>query len=472
MDSKYFKELENYSKSFLLNELNEKVFDELLNKGLIIKSKEKSENYHDDCFKFDYVGLIILNDIIINCYPKYINDEKNISNDFKEIVKVIKRYNDRNDKLKDIIDYGIRNIEEIQFNLISIMLFFIEDYYENGVYTKFQDVLEINGNGEIDWNRTVNETFPIIVDNKPYYTEFQTKSKFNNLFNYFRLLHEYIITDCSNYLRNAGILDAMGLTPIELSENILDNFGQKEFILNKIDKELNLEFNSHKQKLLHLMYIYILHKYSLSNENSIVVYGTSSYHVIWEDMGKVIFNDKLDDKLKMLFPKSYKDNKTLKDIIEKPNWILDEKEYDADKSLIPDIITFHKNKQDNLDFIIFDAKYYVYEIKGDKIYHQPGIRSVTKQYLYQLAYKKFIKDNSFDNVKNAFLFPYDGDEVKNRGRVELNILSKSCLDLEDIQVILLPAHEVNQLYLNSGEIDINRLKLYDSDKDTDKDNEC
>ena len=453
MDSKYFKELKNYSKSFLIEELNEKIFDELLNKGFIVKSKEKSETRHEDCFKFDYVGLIILNDIIIHCYPKYINDEKNIVNDFKEIVKVIKRYDDRKDKLNGIVEYGIRNIEEIPFNLISIMLFFIEDYYENGVYTKFQEVIEINGNGEIDWNRTVNENFPIIVNNKPYYTEFQTKSKFNNLFNYFRLLHEYIITECSNYLKNAGILDALGLTPIELSENILDNFGQKDFILNKISKALNLEFNSHKRKLLQLMYIYIKHEDSLSNENSMVLYGTFSYHVIWEDMCKVIFNDELEN------------DKTLIDIIEKPNWILDKKEYVADKSLIPDIITFHEYEEGKLDFIIFDAKYYVYEIKGDKIYHQPGIRSVTKQYLYQLAYKDFIESHLFDKVKNAFLLPFDGEDVKNKGHVELNILSKSCLQLENIQVILLPAHDVNQLYLKDEEMDISRLNLYDNEKD-------
>lgn len=463
MDSKYFRELKIYSKSYLIEEIGEKIFDKVLEEGFLVKSKEKSKNCNEDCFKFKYVGLIILNDIIINCYPKYIKNDENIENDFKEIVKVIKHYFDRKDK-KDhkTFDYGIYNLDEIPFNLISVMLFFIEDYYENGVYTKFQEFLEINGNGEIDWNRTINENFPIIVENKPYYVEFQTKSKYNNQFSYFRLLHEYIITDCSNYLKNAGLLDTLGLTSVEISDNTLDNFGQNEFILNKISKELNIEFNTHKRKLLHLMYSYIKYKDSLTSEDSLIVYGILSYHTIWEDICKVIFKDKLGSKLSKLFPESEIDNdETLISIIEKPKWILDEKSYDTDKTLIPDIITFYDKKDENRDFIIFDAKYYQYELKGDKIEHQPGIRSVTKQYLYQLAYKDFIKKFHFDKVKNAFLLPSDGKEVLNNGKVELKILSD--LDLEDIQVILLPAHEVNQLYLNEGEMSINRLKLFEKD---------
>ena len=208
------------------------------------------------------------------------------------------------------------------------------------------------------------------------------------------------------------------------------------------------------------MYAYIKDKYSLTSENSLIIYGTSSYHVIWENMCKQIFEDKLNFKLNSYFPDFGYTDETLSSIIEKPKWILDNKEYGAEKSLIPDIITFYK-KCGKYDFIIFDAKYYVYELKDDKIYHQPGIRSVTKQYLYQLAYKDFINTHRFCNVKNAFLLPSDGDVVENTGYVVLNMLSES-LDLENIQVVLLPAHEVNQLYLAGETMDINILKLYEN----------
>ena len=259
MDSKYFKELESYKKHYLLNEIGENVFEELLDRGIL-----KSE---DDRYKFKYVGLIVLKDIILNCYPKYIKNENNISNDFNEIVKVIKHYFDINDvnSIKTF-DYGIDNLDNIPFNLVSVMLFFIEDYYENGVYTSYQNMLSINGNGEINWNRTVNETLPIIKNNKPFYTELITRDNYNDIFDYFRLLHEYVITDCSNYLKNNGLLDIFGFTSVELSENVIDNFGSKSYILNKISKRLNIEFNTHKRKLLHLMYTYIKHRNSLTED--------------------------------------------------------------------------------------------------------------------------------------------------------------------------------------------------------------
>ena len=473
MDSEYFKELKPYSGSNLKNIFGEKNFNELINKRFLVKSDEDSKKFKNDCYKFRYVGMIILKDIILNCYPKYISDDADYTNHFKEIIKVIKYFNDKykQKKLKESIDYGINNLEEMDFNLISVMLFFIEDYYENGLYTKFQDIFEINGNNEIDWNKTVNENLAIIIDYNPYYTEFQTKSKFNNLFNYFRLLHEYIITDCSKYLENTGLLETLGFTPVELSDKVLDDFGHKEIILNKLSKELNVEFNTHKRILLSLMYSYIKNKDSLTDENSLIVYGTKHYHVIWEDMLKDVFNDKLKCDLKELFPdclnEKYEYYSTLESIIEKPRWILDEEKYDADKTLIPDIITFHTNEKGEKEFIIFDAKYYQYKLEGNNIYHQPGIGSVTKQYLYQFAYRKFIDLHDFDNVKNAFLLPSSNNGYKNKGCVILDLLScvewdessKSYLKLEDIQVILLPASKINKAYLNGKKIPISKLEL-------------
>lgn len=473
MDQKYFKELHPYSESYLKSIIGEKNFFELVNKRFIVKPDKDSEKFKNDYYKFRYVGMIILKDMILNCYPKYIPDDNAGRISFKEIVLVIKHFNDKHEqkKLKETFYYGVSNFEEIDFNLISVMLFFMEDYYENGIYTKFQDILEINGNNEIDWNRTVNENFAIVIDNQPYYTEFQTKTKFNNLFNYFRLLHEYIITDCSKFLENVGLMETLGFTPVELSDKVLDDFGHKDHILDKLSKELNVEFNTHKRLLLSLMYAYIQHKDSLTEENSLIVYGTKHYHFIWEDMLKYVFEDKLKCDLKELFPdclnEKYKNYSTLESIIEKPIWILDEKKYDADKTLIPDIITIPKNEKGEKDFIILDAKYYQYKLDGNKIYHQPGIKSVTKQYLYQLAYKNFIDLHNFNHVKNAFLLPSSNEEYENKGNVVLDLLScikfdessKSYLKLEDIQVILLPASKINKAYLNGEKIPISELNL-------------
>ena len=129
MESVYVRELEHYSKDYLYKLLGnkEKVLNNLLKKDIV--------RYDDNSYQFNYVGIIIVNEYRINCYPKYIKSEDDIENDFKQILQVIKKYN----RFRDNFDYENDELENISFNLLSMMLFFIEDYYENGVYSKIQN---------------------------------------------------------------------------------------------------------------------------------------------------------------------------------------------------------------------------------------------------------------------------------------------------------------------------------------------
>lgn len=432
-------ELRHYSKHDLLKILedDEKAFNKLLNHQLI---RNDEESYY-----LNYVGVIIIDNLVINVYPKYFPNANYKS--FKQVINVIKKYQ----SLHEDLEYQNEELEDISFNLLSMMIFFLEDYYEYGVYSNIKHILEINGNGEIDWNRTINYTDPILKNSRPYYTELYTKYKIDDLYDYFRLLHEYIITRCSSKLEKAGLLELFDLTPVELSDKEQDDFGELEVILENLEKELYIEFNSHKQKLLKSMHAFLKEENSFSNENYLTLYGTSAYHVIWEEMCKKVFGDKLDKSLKEL---NLKDSKTkLIEVIKKPEWIYKNiKTHKADGTFIPDIVTFYRN-----EFIIFDAKYYKIKFDEFKLSGQPGLESITKQYLYELAYREFINEYKFDGVKNAFLLPkYDGD-IENIGIAKLEILSN--LDLEDIQVIMLPAFKINQKYLDNKKIDISSLNL-------------
>ena len=444
MEMVYVKELEPYSKDYLYKLLgnDEKILNNLLERDII--------RYDDNSHKFNFVGIIIVDEYVINCYPKYIKNEDNIDRDFKQILQVIKKYN----RLRDDFNYKNDNLENISFSLLSMMIFFIEDYYENGLYSKIQTIFESNGNGEIDWDRTINNNFAIIKGNKPYYTDLQTKYKINDLFDYFRLLHEYIITQCSKRLEEVGLLDLFDLTPVEISEREQDDFGELEFILNKLTKELNVEFNTHKQKLLKSMHTYLSEENSFSNKNYLTIYGTSTYHVIWEEICCKVLGDKLDKKLKDLkLPIKSNSSQKLSKIIKKPKWVLNSGDYiDAEGTFIPDLVTFYNN-----EFIILDAKYYNLTFKKGKLDGQPRLESITKQYFYELAYKDFIDSHGFVGVKNGFLFPTYDTEVDNKGYVELKILYN--LGLENIQVIMLPARKMNQLYLDNKKMCIKRLNL-------------
>ena len=51
------------------------------------------------------------------------------------------------------------------------------------------------------------------------------------------------------------------------------------------------------QKLLKSMHAYLSEKNSFTNENYLTLYGTSTYHVIWEEICCRVLGDKLDKKL-------------------------------------------------------------------------------------------------------------------------------------------------------------------------------
>lgn len=431
----FIKELMEYSKEDILEVMKTESFNKLIEYDII----KKDENI----FKFNFVGLIIVDNYLIKCYPKYIPNKDNIRSDYSQIMRVIKKYKNLNDDFSWQND----NLEDISFNLLSMMIFFLEDYYENGFYTNIQNIHEINGNGEIDWDKTINNIDPIIKNNRPYYGELYTKYKINDLFDYFRLLHEYIITDCSKTLEELGLIELFDLTPVELSDNQIDDFGEIRFILEKLEKELNVEFNSHKQKLLKSMHSYLKGTQSFTNDNFLTIYGTTTYHVIWEAMCAQIFSNKLN-KLVTFKNKKLK----LKDVIEKPKWILHTGEtHDAPKTFEPDIVTYTDDT-----FIILDAKYYKLTFNEHRLDGQPGLSDITKQYLYQLVLEDFRKDK-FEYVKNALLFPKYSGEIENKGKVKIEILSR--LPLEDIQVIMLPSDVINKSYLENNTINIKKLEL-------------
>ena len=88
---------------------------------------------------------------------------------------------------------------------------------------------------------------------------------------------------------------------------------------------------------------------------------------------------------------------------------------------------------------------------------QPGIESVTKQYLYQLAYQKFIDEHEFASVKNCFLLPTENSEIEDKGEVRMGMLSS--LGLQDVKTRLIPATMAYDLYLSGRKMDIDTLKL-------------
>lgn len=77
------------------------------------------------------------------------------------------------------------------------------------------------------------------------------------------MIHECVLTIASNELEDAGLLNLFELVGVDLTEETLDDFGDKEVILYNIEKELSTQFNTRKQLVLKTIYTYIDHSGSL-----------------------------------------------------------------------------------------------------------------------------------------------------------------------------------------------------------------
>lgn len=183
-------------------------------------------------------------------------------------------------------------------------------------------------------------------------------------------------------------------------------FGDIFQLLDRIQRELDIQFNDRKKILLKTMYTYISHRKAFETGLGISMFGTNSFNLVWERVCAYVFDNQLNVKLNELkqIPNSdYFDteSKTLIEVIERPKWRYKGTNYlvEQSKTLTPDLISIYPYK-DNFCFAILDAKYYLIKLTKHSIEGNPGVGDVTKQYLYQLAYQDFIDKSGFKYIQN------------------------------------------------------------------------
>ena len=430
----------------------QKDLSELNEEDVAIADVEEGENEY--MYVFPFVGVVTLEGLVLKCYPKYITKTLQPLNEMKQVLKVLSKYNSK----EEIIRMYNESSDSSAFNMLAVMLYLLHDYHEYGPYTNTEDIIEINGNGDILWDKTINETFTLISGGRPYYPEMMTKKTVIDDYDYFKRLHECIVSICSRELKNADLLDLFDIAGVDVSDEALADFGEEEFILEAIEKELNIQFNTRKQLLLKTLYAYILNNGKAEGLDCFSMFGTNSFNLVWEKVCAEVLRDKLHTKLSLLnlgcplAPQyqSYR-NKELIELIAKPKWRISGKPnvYETD-TLIPDLITVGV-KDDTPYFAIFDAKYYCMKPGKSSLSGNPGIESVNKQYLYQLAYNDFIAAHNME-VYNCFLFPNEGDYIVKAGSVCFDIFKG--MELKDIELKLLPVEYMYKLYLTGKTISI------------------
>ena len=282
-------------------------------------------------------------------------------------------------------------------------------------------------------------------------------------------LHQAVLSSCSSELESCGLLDVFSLSPVDLSDKPLDEFGDTDAIVRKLDQELGVQFITWKQDVLKLMKVYFEDERTDEEESGITCYGTNSFHVIWERACKSAFNDMLDKKLREL-PIQLKGRwrqraeETLLGIIPSPRWRVmspsgELADCEPTDTLIPDIVTMTVPAGRPEEFAIYDAKYYDPRF-GKKVIAAPGVESITKQLLYQSAYRDFIIDNEFTRVRNVFLIPTDGEGFVPRGDVSFEVVADEGEPFTPfIEVILAPANLLLECYFTQRRLTTEELQF-------------
>ena len=415
---------------------------------------------------FNYVGVIYIDGYLLCCYPKYlftydsIEDKSSCRNLLKQVLKVLHRYNTNSQSIQLYSEHN----QSSSGSRISMIMALLDDYFQNGLYVNTQNIHEFNGDGEINWNRTINFIHPLWQEGDPYYLNFWTRRNTIDDKGFIQRIHECLLTICSRELEEISLLDLLDINSVYLTELSLNDLGTRDYLLWRITNELNLEFNSRKQYVLKLMAALLNDSSSMIGEDNIDLFGTTSFNLVWETVCAEVFDNKLTIPLSDLPLSTVKiplntlgvKPRTLKDLIERPNWTSIDGAVAFSDTLKPDLISVERH-ENVCSFVILDAKYYTMRIESNKVEGQPGVGDVTKQYLYQLAYKDFIELNGIQEVKNCFLMPTEKDEIVSVGNVQMEMLGK--LGLEKIQVRELPAARMFECYLQRRKLPISILNL-------------
>ena len=434
-------------------------------------------------FCFCFVGIAIYKKRIIYAYPKYIGVDDTLSKvepqkELSQIIKVIDKYSRERVK-QDIhdIDLFLDMDDKGENNILPIIFFILEDYAAYGLYTKFESILENNGEGAIYWQKTIDETYPIIENNAPFYIDFYTHKNVNDELDYIRRLHAYIVKKCAEEVQNTKLGDFFSLPNVDLIEFDGDDFSDKEYVLRRLEQELNSVFEDRKVRLLKALYAYLNGNRVLTGENEIQLIGTNSFNLVWEWVCAEVFKSQKDEYINNIdilqsvdyteLPQKFCKPPTLVELIEKPLWEIDTDETHlirASKTFIPDYLRFESvklNGKKEYNFYILDAKYYCMQWTDKKIFKQPGAEDIVKQYMYFFYYKVFFEQNKIScKMKNYFLMPKPTHTDFRKGNASFDFLRN--LDWGVIEVRLLDPVKMYGLCLEGKHLDLSELDNIES----------
>jgi hypothetical protein len=298
-----------------------------------------------------------------------------------------------------------------EYNLYISLLNYYQTY---GIYSVEAQSYNENNSNRISWNRTVSTSTPIHSQDSVFYHNpigINIYSDDNTVSSIQVSILEYLDQKYSIGTKVINSYDLEKYPKISISDLKANVSTWRGMIQNELSKTY-LQSHLH---LLNLLSLFIYNDTCMYEKNKKSLYGTISFHNIWEDACAQVFSSQYD---------------TLKSLISQPVWTFPSisKEVEA-VGQIPDII--HENES---HIFILDAKYY-YPLP-DRLC---GWGDIVKQYFYA----KSMKNSDDKQVINTLLFPETKVEKMNFfGTIDMK--RDTCIDALFPSILV---YQINPFFL-------------------------
>jgi hypothetical protein len=404
-------------------DLQSSEFNQLLQRAVFKPVKHTNK---DIVYRLAFVGEIALSRSYAIAVPKCFEKTPDKSSLFY-IQQTLKKYFDSSDKQDSVQREDIQNLffyNDSKSKEVEVY-FTLKSYFLNkGVYKRRIQKLTNDISRPIDWKKTIQKSHVYVSDDSAFYSNPYTK-KFVEEENLVSEIFKAILMELTNKYEQSEIKNQIlhhcnsHLTFENIKENAVS-------YCESIRIESSITFNSDDLLVLSILIKYLEDKLGHLGDGVVRLYGTSSFHVIWEHICSTIFENKYHEFASML---------------NQPAWVIEGEIYDKG-NFIPDVIT---KKQDKT--YIIDAKYY-YPIPKSVC----GVSDIAKQLIYaQIFGDKDISNilvfpsfNEYNVVNKGYVSIFDNDKVEvsefKKQRIQVLELSfitavKAYLGLQDLNSV-------------------------------------
>ena len=333
-----------------------------------------------------FVGVVVAADRAYQVMPKVLSSAvPNAEPAMRHVVRALRRYGRGSPTWPDQALFLSPSGGDKDTNALALADWIIADYLANGVYRRLRERDHINGDGLVNWRRTIERSSPILSSGYPIYLETINRTTQKDHDYFVSRLHRTVVDQATKAFGHL-----LGYAPISLDQEPFQRFPEMPDRLLSQSRLRREMVEAYSDRALLLLPILLAWLGSTSNSQKVTLslYGTTTFYHVWESVCALLLGNKRSE---------------WQASIPRPRWISAHGQVQTADTFEPDIVTdFIHGAEKHL--LIADAKYYRLSMPP-YLSGQPGINDIAKQLWYQKCLARAARQRGFAQIHNVFLLP-------------------------------------------------------------------